>query len=258
LNTKKLFPLSDRYKKDWIKKNSLGENVLYNLESLTGILDIKPGMRILDLACGKAISSIFLSNEFDVQVWAVDNLISPTENYHRIKDLNCDKFVFPLKCDAKDLPFSQEYFDIIICVDSFMYFGTDDKYIPYISRLLKKNGILGIVDICFSKEINSIDEAPDFIKDSYHDRWYYVHSLDWWTNHMEKSGLLKIVTAEITPENELIRSEYIKDIKQKGEKDEIAEAMEKDNSGMISVFRMSCKRTGKEYSGDGFEDYQVP
>jgi ubiquinone/menaquinone biosynthesis C-methylase UbiE len=251
--TNKLFPLSDKYKKDWIIKNSLGENVLYNLESLTDILDIEPGMRILDLACGKAISAIFLSNEFDTQVWAVDNLISPTENYHRIKDLNCDKFVFPLKCNAKDLPFADEYFDMIICVDSFMYFGTDDKYIPYISRLLKKEGVLGIVDICFSKEINSIDEAPQFIKNSYHDRWYYVHSLDWWKTHVEKSGLLKIMTAEITPENELIKNEYIKDIKQKGVKDEIAQAMEKDNSEMISVFRMSCRRTDKNIPEDKFE-----
>ena len=33
-------------------------------------MDLKPGMRVLDLSCGKAISSIFLEKEFVLQVWA--------------------------------------------------------------------------------------------------------------------------------------------------------------------------------------------
>jgi cyclopropane fatty-acyl-phospholipid synthase-like methyltransferase len=37
-------------------------------------MDLKPSMRVLDLGCGRAMSSIFLHREFDVQVWAVDLL----------------------------------------------------------------------------------------------------------------------------------------------------------------------------------------
>ena len=54
-----LFPLSAAYDRSWIKKNSLGENVLYNLESLCEIMEFKEGMRVLDLGCGKAASAVF-------------------------------------------------------------------------------------------------------------------------------------------------------------------------------------------------------
>jgi cyclopropane fatty-acyl-phospholipid synthase-like methyltransferase len=43
---------------------------------------------VLDLGCGKAVSAIFLAKEFDLQVWAVDPVISSTENYSRIKKWN--------------------------------------------------------------------------------------------------------------------------------------------------------------------------
>ncbi len=80
----RFFPLSAKYNKKWIKKNSLGENVLYNLECLCEIMNFRHDMKILDLGCGKAISSIFLSKEFKVQVWAIDQNVSATENFKRI------------------------------------------------------------------------------------------------------------------------------------------------------------------------------
>ena len=41
---KVFFPLSAKYDPKWIRKNSLGENVLYNLESLCEVMDFKQGM----------------------------------------------------------------------------------------------------------------------------------------------------------------------------------------------------------------------
>jgi hypothetical protein len=40
-----VFPKASRYDPDWVRKHSMGENVLYNLESLTKSLKLKPGMR---------------------------------------------------------------------------------------------------------------------------------------------------------------------------------------------------------------------
>lgn len=240
------FPLSAKYDSRWIKKNSLGENVLYNLESLSEVLEFRPGMRVLDLGCGKAVSAIFLAKEFDVQVWAVDPVIPVSENYTRIKQMECENRVFPLMISARDLPFPEEFFDIIIAVDSYMSFGTDERFTPYIAQYLKPGGNLGIVDICFNKEINFLAELPEFMRKDYHEKWYFVHSLEWWVKMWTKTGILNIKTAEITPQNDIIRSEYVKYFENSRKKDVIAEAIERDDDKLINIFRLVAERSEKD------------
>ena len=46
-------------------------------------LDFQPDARILDLGCGKGISSLFLYRKYRAQVYAVDLWIPPTENLAR-------------------------------------------------------------------------------------------------------------------------------------------------------------------------------
>jgi ubiquinone/menaquinone biosynthesis C-methylase UbiE len=67
------FPRATQYHPEWVLANgSGGANVLWLTEWLTQALDLRPGLRVLDLGCGKASWSIFLRREFGVQVWAVD------------------------------------------------------------------------------------------------------------------------------------------------------------------------------------------
>ena len=65
----------------------MGPNSLKMLEELTCGMDLKPGMKVLDLGCGKGLTSIFLAKEFGVTVYATDLWIGATENYERFKDL---------------------------------------------------------------------------------------------------------------------------------------------------------------------------
>ena len=67
------FPRTAQYNSEWvISSASGGANSLWLTEWLTTALDLQPGMRVLDLGCGRAASSIFLHREFGVQVWATD------------------------------------------------------------------------------------------------------------------------------------------------------------------------------------------
>lgn len=50
----------------------MGPNVLWLVESLTQVMDLQPGVRVLDMGCEKAVSSIFLAKELGVKVWAND------------------------------------------------------------------------------------------------------------------------------------------------------------------------------------------
>src|SRR6202035_4482772 len=124
------FPRATKYHPDWVLANaSGGANSLWLTEWLTAALGLRSGMRVLDLGCGRASSSIFLRREFGVQVWATDLWFSAVENLERVRDAGVADGVFPLHADARSLPFAPEFFDAIVCIDSIPYYGTDDLYL---------------------------------------------------------------------------------------------------------------------------------
>jgi cyclopropane fatty-acyl-phospholipid synthase-like methyltransferase len=96
-------------------------NPLWMTEWLTEAIPLRAGMRVLDLGCGRAASSIFLHREFGVQVWATDLWFSASENLERIRDAGAGEGVVPIHADARSLPFAAGFFDAIVSIDSFFY-----------------------------------------------------------------------------------------------------------------------------------------
>jgi 2-polyprenyl-3-methyl-5-hydroxy-6-metoxy-1,4-benzoquinol methylase len=65
------FPRSSKYHPEWIRVSVSGVgNPLWLTEWLAKGLNLQPGMRVLDMGCGRVMSSIFLHREYGVQVWA--------------------------------------------------------------------------------------------------------------------------------------------------------------------------------------------
>src|SRR5205085_4308303 len=94
------YPRSAGYDPVWVLENLMGPNVLWLTESLSQVLELRPGMRVLDMGCGKAISSIFLAKEFGVQVWATDLWIPAAENGLRIRAAGVEDSVCPIHAEA--------------------------------------------------------------------------------------------------------------------------------------------------------------
>jgi len=81
--------------KEFLKENMMGPNSMRIIEELCLSFSIKKGMRILDLGCGRGLTSIFLAKEFDVTVFATDLWISASDNYERVKSMGLeDRIVF--------------------------------------------------------------------------------------------------------------------------------------------------------------------
>ena len=138
------FPRSSKYDPDWVVAGaSGGANPLWLTEWLAEALGLHANMRVLDLGCGLAMSSVFLRREFGVQVWATDLWFNPSNNLQRVVDAGVDDGVFPIHADARSLPFATEFFDAIVSIDSFVYYGTDDLYLNYLARFLKPGGVAG-------------------------------------------------------------------------------------------------------------------
>lgn len=236
------FPLAAKYDPQWIRDNALGENALCQVESLSHHLPLCGGMRVLDLGCGKATSSIFLAREFGIEAWAVDGATSPTENRKRAIEMGCEASVFPLRVDARSLPFAREFFDAVIAIDSFLYFGTDERYLGYLVPFIKPGGFVGVVDIAFTREVRSIEDAPEYLRSQYAKHWSYVHTVDWWKLHWEKTGLVEVQCAELLSESDDLLRDYVLERPPEQNADPIMRAVPPDHEGLIALFCLVARK----------------
>lgn len=194
------FPRASSYHPEWILAGvGGGANPLWLTEWLSEALELRPGMRVLDLGCGRGLSSVFLCREFGVQVWATDLWFSASENIQRVRDAGVEDGVFPIRADARSLPFSEGFFDAIVSIDSFMYYGTDDLYLNYLARFVKPGGPIGIALAGFLNEIQ--DGVPEHMAEWWGTEMpYCLHSASWWRRHWERSGILDVTVADTLPD----------------------------------------------------------
>ena len=193
------FPRATQYHPDWVLANaSGGANALWIVEWLTSALDLRPGMRILDLRCGRASTSIFLRREFGVQVWATDLWFSAAENIQRVRDAGVDDGVFPVHADARALPFAADFFDAIVCVDAYMYFGTDDLYLNYLAHFVKPGAPIAMAGAGVVHEIEAV--VPEHLRAWWSQDVWSFHSPAWWRRHWERTGIVDIEVADAMPD----------------------------------------------------------
>jgi cyclopropane fatty-acyl-phospholipid synthase-like methyltransferase len=233
------FPRASRYHPDWVMANaSGGANALWLTEWLCEALDLRPGMRVLDLGCGRAMSSIFLRREFGVQVWATDLWFSVTENLQRIRDAGVEDGVFPIHSDARALPFANDFFDAIVSIDSFFYYGTDDLYLNYITRFLKPGGVIGIAGAGTTREME--EPMPAHLRDWWTtDQLWCLHSAAWWQRHWARTRFVDVELADTFPDGWRLWVDWLQ-LVAPGAMD--IKALETDAGSYLGYVRVVAKR----------------
>lgn len=191
------FPRSAAYDPEWVLANLMGPNVLWLTEALAQMLRFEPGMRVLDMGCGRAISSIFLAKEFGVQVWATDLWIGASDNWGRVRTAGMQDRVFPIHAEAHALPFADEFFDAAVSLDAYHYFGTDDLYLGYYARFVRTGGQIGIVVPGLQGEFTA--GLPSHLAPYWHRDFWSFHSPVWWREHWERSGQVAVEAADLVP-----------------------------------------------------------
>lgn len=177
----------DNYKKYFTKEYMMGPNALRLLAEL---LDNNPQAtergNVLDLGCGAALSSLLLANETNADtIYAFDLWISPTDNWKRIKENGLEDKIIPLHGDALAMPFAHEFFDAIISVDTYHYFGCEDgvfheKILPF----LKKGGyaLFAVPGIKCEPEGAMLELMEEWATDEV----YMFKTKEWWAEHLAK------------------------------------------------------------------------
>lgn len=164
---------------DYLNENMMGPNALIIIKELMNGLSLKKGTRVLDLGCGKGLSTAFLAKEYGVEVFAVDLWICANENYQRFCKQNLANQVVPLQLDALNLPFPEKFFDAVISVDAYHYFGNNDTYFKNILRpLLKDEALVAIAIPGMKMEIDTIPKEMESLWDK--EALKMWHSINWW------------------------------------------------------------------------------
>ncbi len=182
----------NHYDTSFVQENMMGPNAMRMAAELAQSLKLEKGMRVLDLGCGKGLTSIFLAKEYGVTVFATDLWISATENYERFKAMGLGDKIIPVHAEAHDLPYAQEYFDVAISIDAYHYFGIEPDYLEkHFAPLVKKGGQIAVAVPGIKKEFAAgvpAGLAPYWIEEVSNT----IRSRGWWQDLWKTSAAISL------------------------------------------------------------------
>jgi hypothetical protein len=100
--------------------------------------------------------------------------------------------------DARDIRLPENYFDAILCINSYFYFGTDDWYLPYLARFVTPEGRVGIASPCYAQELEheAIQTLLDAVPGVHEHEYYTLHSPQWWRAKFKATDQIKLLVCE--------------------------------------------------------------
>lgn len=115
---------------------------------LGNMLNLSPGSRVLDVACGKGTTAVFLAKEFGCEVVGVDYGDQNVEASRALVQAEqLDARVQFERSDAESLPFTNDSFDAVICECAFCTFPQKALAAAEFHRVLRPGGRVGISDL---------------------------------------------------------------------------------------------------------------
>ena len=186
------FPRSNSFDPSLVRSKIMGPNPLKLCEELLSAAEIPRGSRVCDLGSGSGITSVMLAREYGLDVYAVDLWSDPDENRAFFDQMGVPASqIHPVKADAAEgLPFLPGFFDAVVSIDSYNYYGRDPDYLgkkllPYVADAGKLYlSIPGMVRDCH-------DELPECLLASWTPE--YMHDVDWWRDMISRTGGVKIL-----------------------------------------------------------------
>lgn len=236
------YPRSSKYDPAWVLGLDMGPHPLWQLEGLLADLQLKPGVRVLDLGCGRGATSVFLAREAEVDVVAVDRWVGEDELRAVVDAAGVGDRVSVLQGDVRDLPFRDGHFDAVVSVDAFEYFGTDVPLLPTLLRVLRPGGVIGMTTPALSRDpYEQTPPAPVTALVGWEAAAW--HAPEWWRRHWELTGLVTDVTARLQPDS---RNDWILWARAAGEVDDgplltMLRTLGPDESGFALVTATKAK-----------------
>ena len=202
---------SEKYNTPALQEKIMGPNPIKLEEELLIDHQIPEGAVVCDLGSGQGLTSVFLAKEYGFTVYAADLWSDPEENRRFFDEMGPDKnHIIPVKADATDLPFENNFFDAVVSIDSYNYFGRDEHYLDdKLLPFIKNGGYIYIAIPGMKKDCH--DNLPQELLLSWTpEQLDYMHDVDYWTKIFVKSKGVELISIKEMESNEEVWADWLK------------------------------------------------
>lgn len=202
---------SRKYNDPALQAKMMGPNPIKLEEELLMNQDIPKGSIVCDLGSGQGLTSVFLAKEYGAVVYATDLWSDPQENQKFFDQMKIErKQIIPVQGDATQLPYEKEFFDAIVSVDSYNYFGRDPHYLDdHLLPYVKKGGYVYIAIPGMKKDCH--DHLPSELLLSWTpEQLDYMHDIAYWSKIIKQSQDAEIISIKEMESHDEVWADWLK------------------------------------------------
>ncbi|MCC6259888.1 MAG: methyltransferase domain-containing protein [Anaerolineales bacterium] len=132
-------------------KNFVSTGGAESTREIIAMLNLKPGMKVLDIGSGLGGSAFMMAQEYGAQVHGLDlshNMLDIAQE--RLHELNLEKQVSFEYGDFLESQIDAQY-DVVYSRDAFLHIHDKAKLFQVIFKTLKPNGLLFFTDYCWGE-----------------------------------------------------------------------------------------------------------
>jgi len=201
---------SEKYDTPELNALMMGPNPLKLQEELLFNHKIPPGATVLDLGCGKGLTSVFLVREYGFRTFATDLWIGATENRQFFDRMGLTtQEIIPIHADATDLPYAEEFFDAAVSTDAYNFFGLDPAYLGrHLLPLIKHGGYLYLCVPGMKRDCHR-ELPPELLLSWTPEQLDYLHDTTYWRGIVSQTQGLDILSIHEMESNEEVWQDWL-------------------------------------------------
>ena len=201
---------SEKYNTPELQAKMMGPNPVKLEEELLIGHRIPQGAVVCDLGSGQGLTSVFLAKEYGFTVYAADLWSDPEENRRFFDRMGLDrKQIIPVKADAEKLPFERDFFDTVVSVDSYNYFGRNERYLDdSLLPFVKRGGYIYIAIPGMKRDCHGC-LPPELLLSWTPEQLEYMHDVAYWRAMVGKCEGAEVLAVEEMESNDEVWADWL-------------------------------------------------
>ena len=201
---------SEKYNTPELQAKMMGPNPVKLEEELLIGHRIPQDAVVCDLGSGQGLTSIFLAKEYGFTVYATDLWSDPEENRRFFDRMGLDsKQIIPVKADAERLPFEREFFDAVVSVDSYNYFGRNERYLDdSLLPFVKRGGYIYIAIPGMKRDCHGC-LPPELLLSWTPEQLEYMHDVAYWRAMVGKCEGAEVLAVKEMESNDEVWADWL-------------------------------------------------